>query len=110
MVTDGKTIEIGDMKRLVFLRRATERRDGDCEDDTNDHDWRSPYAIVGGCKQNPGVHGKGGGVLIEEVCMICGCSRLTDTWATDRSNGRQGLTSVSYEAGKYIDQVRRVNA
>jgi len=70
-----------------------------------EHDWRSPHAIVGGLKENPGVHGHGGGVIITEVCMHCGCERVTDTWAQDRATGRQGLESVAYEARKYADEI-----
>lgn len=74
-----------------------------------DHDWQSPYEIVGGCKTNPGVWGNGGGVLITEVCMTCGCAKLTDTWAQDPHTGTQGLTEVTYEPGKYADAIRAAN-
>lgn len=67
----------------------------------HEHDWQSPWDIVGGCKESPGVYGHGGGVTIQEVCIHCGCGRLTDTWAQDSYNGRQGLESVTYEAGKF---------
>lgn len=69
--------------------------------DGQDHDWQSPIELVGGIKENPGVWGNGGGVVIHGACLRCGCGRVIDTWAQDRSTGRQGLTSVSYEAGKY---------
>jgi len=62
-----------------------------------DHQWRSPYSVLGGIAENPGVWGKGGGVIIREVCAHCACYRVTDTWAQDRSTGEQGLTEVSYE-------------
>lgn len=62
-----------------------------------DHQWRSPYSVLGGIESNPGVWGKGGGVIIREVCAHCACYRLTDTWAQDRSTGEQGLTEVAYE-------------
>jgi hypothetical protein len=68
-----------------------------CGDDGGDHDWQSPHAIVGGIKENPGVQGHGGGVLIHEACMRCGCARHTDTWAQNPSTGEQGLRSVAYE-------------
>jgi hypothetical protein len=71
-----------------------------CEEGS-DHDWKSPYRLVGGIKENPGVWGNGGGVITNEVCMHCGCGKTTNTWATDRSNGTQGHTSVSYEPGRY---------
>jgi hypothetical protein len=76
-----------------------------CLDDRGSHDWRSPYAIVGGIKENPGVWGHGGGVIISEVCVACGCGRTTDTWAQDRTDGGQGLTSVRYEPKKFAGEV-----
>jgi hypothetical protein len=66
-----------------------------------EHDWRSPIELVGGCKENPGVHGHGGGVIITEVCCICSCKRVTDTWAQNPDTGEQGLRSVSYEENAY---------
>jgi hypothetical protein len=66
-----------------------------------DHDWRSPYALL------VWGHG-GGGVVIHEVCVQCGCKRTTDTWAQDRSTGEQGLTSVSYQPKAYsADEIGR---
>lgn len=65
------------------------------------HDWQSPVEIVGGIDENPGVRGSGGGVIIDECCMHCGCQRQTDTWAQDRTDGEQGLTSVTYRVGHY---------
>lgn len=82
----------------------------DCERGSTAHDWQSPFEILGGTQENPGVWGRGGGVLIEEVCMICGCGRTTDTWAQNRETGEQGLTSVSYEVGKYADEVIEMRA
>lgn len=70
-------------------------------DHEDGHDWQSPLEIVGGIRENPGVWGHGGGVTIQEVCVRCGCGKLTDTWAQDPETGRQGLRSVAYEPGKY---------
>lgn len=66
-----------------------------------EHDWQSPHALVGGLTENPGVHGKGGGVLVTEVCRHCGCKRVTDTWAQNPTTGEQGLRSVTYERDAY---------
>jgi len=63
----------------------------------HDHDWMSP-SFLGGLDERPGVWGHGGGVIVREVCAHCGAYRTTDTWAQDQTTGRQGLTSVSYEA------------
>lgn len=72
------------------------------------HDWQAPFAIVGGSKQSPGVYGSGGGVTIHEVCMRCGCGKLTDTWAQDPSDGEQGLRSVQYREGEYEAEVEEI--
>jgi hypothetical protein len=66
----------------------------ECEEEC-DHEWTSPESL-GGCRENPGVWGHGGGVIIEEVCAHCGLHRHTDTWAQCPQTGRQGLTSVRY--------------
>jgi hypothetical protein len=66
-------------------------------DPGEEHDWRSPLSLLGGCEENPGVWGNGGGVIIAEVCAHCGCKRMTDTWAQRPDTGEQGLESVSYE-------------
>lgn len=71
----------------------------DCEE--GEHEWVSPWEVVGGCESNPGVLGNGGGVIIHEVCEHCGCLRTTDTWAQNPENGKQGLTSVSYNDGDH---------
>ena len=68
----------------------------DCEDG-EEHDWRSPYSVLGGFKENPGVWGHGGGVIIREVCAHCGQYRITDSWAQRPDTGEQGLESVEYE-------------
>lgn len=79
---------------------AIEPTEPDCSDDDG-HDWQSPVEIVGGIDENPGVRGNGGGVIIDECCMHCGCQRQTDTWAQDYADGEQGLTSVTYRPGHY---------
>lgn len=60
------------------------------------HMWESPEKL-GGCRENPGVWGHGGGVIIHDVCSRCGCKRITDTWGQDTATGEQGFTFVSYE-------------
>jgi len=70
------------------------------------HDWQAPHRIVGGSKECPGVSNKGGGVSIQEVCVRCGCGKLTDTWAENPETGEQGLYSVSYQPGKYEEALR----
>lgn len=57
-----------------------------------EHEWCSPYEVVGGLKENPGVWGHGGGVIITEACPHCGRYRVTDTWAQNPADGSQGHT------------------
>lgn len=84
---------------------ALQPEEPECPSDEGEHDWQSPHEILGGLEENPGVWGHGGGVIIHEVCMHCGCERMTDTWAQDPTTGRQGLESVRYEPGKYADDI-----
>jgi hypothetical protein len=64
----------------------------------HEHDWRAPFEVVGGIRENPGVWGHAGGVRITEVCYHCGAYRDTDTWATDPSDGTQGHASTRYRS------------
>jgi hypothetical protein len=67
----------------------------DCADE-REHDWRSPYSVVGGVKENPGVWGSDhGSVRCTSVCSHCGTYRTVDYGGTDRSNGTQ-ITTASY--------------
>ena len=79
---------------------AIDPSEPECRDGKT-HDWKSPISIVGGIAENPGVQAHGGGVVIEEICIQCGCGKTTDTWAQNPSNGKQGLTSISYEEGAH---------
>jgi hypothetical protein len=67
----------------------------------NEHEWCSPFDVLGGIKENPGVWGNAGGVIIHEVCRHCGCLKTTDTWAQRSDTGEQGLTSVEYDDGDH---------
>jgi hypothetical protein len=75
-----------------------------------DHDWQSPYDIVGGCKENPGVWGHGGGVVINECCIHCGARKRTDTWAQSPVTGEQGIEEVTYERDVYEVSPRNVES
>lgn len=73
------------------------------------HDWQSPIEIVGGIESNPGVwSSNGGGVIIVECCMQCGCKRTTDTFAQRPDTGERGFHSVSYEEGAFADEIQEV--
>lgn len=65
-------------------------------DDGHEHEWCSPIGVVGGIKENPGVWGSGAGVLLHEVCSVCGLHRHTNTW--DQSQGAEPTRTVRYEA------------
>jgi hypothetical protein len=71
----------------------------------DEHDWQSPYWLLGGVKENPGCWGHGGGAVSEAVCLHCGCSRLEDTWAQDMSDGTQGHYAIEYTPGKYEEEL-----
>jgi hypothetical protein len=97
---DGEIVEV-DEERITATLEAIEPP---CIDG-NSHDWQSPHEIVGGLHDNPGVNGHGGGIIYTEVCMRCGCARITDTWAQNPADGEQGLTSVAYDPGRYVDEI-----
>lgn len=68
-------------------------------DDGGEHDWRKPYDLVGGIRENPGCWGSGhGSVSHQYVCVRCGLGRVIDHGATDRSNGSQ-CTRTTYQPG-----------
>lgn len=88
---DGEAIN--DERERITI--ALDAEEPECKDG-EEHEWRSPYSVVGGLEENPGVYGHGGGVIITEVCAHCGRYRVTDTWAQNRNTGEQGLESVEY--------------
>lgn len=71
-----------------------------------EHDWHSPLSLVGGCKENPGVFGHGGGTISHEICRNCGTERICDSWAQNPETGEQGLDSVQYKDGEYADEMQ----
>lgn len=96
---EGNIVELGRDIHTVAIDPNEPR----CSEE--DHDWQRPHKIVGGIEDNPGVQGHGGGVYITEVCMHCGCKKVTDSWAQNPETGEQGLDSVSYEPRYYEDEV-----
>jgi hypothetical protein len=98
------TIEDEDGETLTNLTVTIDPDEPECFH-SDGHNYQQPFEIVGGCSQNPGVHGHGGGVIISEVCIRCGTSKVTDTWAQHKGNGRQGFESVAYEKGKHLSDV-----
>lgn len=68
-----------------------------CIDTNTEHDWTSSVKTEGGLKENPGVFGHGGGVIIHDHCRHCGVQRTQDTWAQDPTTGSVlDCTAVSY--------------
>ena len=92
---DIHIVDCADGEVIETVTTAVHPPEPECVDD-GEHDWRSPIALVGGCNENPGVYGSGGGVMIAEVCVRCGCERIEDTWAQRPDTGEQGLTSMEY--------------
>jgi hypothetical protein len=77
--------------------------------DEEQHDWQSPHDIVGGSESNPGVRGHAGGVIVSEVCMLCGCGKTTNTFATRPDNGTRGYTTVEYQVDQYLEALERAS-
>lgn len=96
------TGEAGDEERVTV---AIDPPEPECSAEEG-HDWQSPHEVVGGVTENPGVWGHGGGVIITECCMRCGCRRDTDTWAQRPDTGEQGLQSVRYEEAAFADKLK----
>lgn len=61
-----------------------------------EHEWHRPYEILGGCKENPGVWGSGGGTVSHDLCQHCGVLKVENNWAQDPIDGEQGLRSIQY--------------
>lgn len=96
-------------QQVACVRRedvAVSPMEPDC-DDGGEHIWDAPHDLVGGCQENPGVWGHGGGVVIVDVCLRCGTVRRTDTWATDR-RGREGRRAVTYEPYRWRTRLEEV--
>ena len=77
------------------------------------HDWQRPYEVVGGLKENPGVQGHGGGVIITEVCSRCGMYKITDTWASDHHG--QPYEKVTYRdpdefSLAWVEKIKKENS
>lgn len=76
--------EVGEWVDLIRL--AVHPEPPPCSED--EHDWIEGEAW-----------GSGGEALQRDRCTHCEAVRVTDTWATDPTDGTQGLTSIRYEEG-----------
>lgn len=101
---DGKVVEDDDTYGAGSTCVEIEPTVPECAEG-KEHDWYAPHWLVGGIKENPGVWGHGGGVVMTEACRHCGCAKVTDTWAQNPETGEQGLTSVEYEPGRYSEEL-----
>ncbi len=73
--------EQSNLRSICVTLEPTEPKCASHEDGISvDHDWQTPHELVGGCDNNPGVIGKGGGVECTEVCSGCGIYRVTSNW------------------------------
>lgn len=93
VTADGRVGLTDDVTRREHLI-TIEPEEPPCSGDA--HEWRSPWEVVGGGEDNPGVSAHGGGVVILEVCRLCGWYRIEDSWAQDPETGIQGLESTAY--------------
>jgi hypothetical protein len=76
----------------------------DCTE-SDGHLWATPYQLLGGLKESPGVLGHGGGVKGRDVCLLCGLAKDWDNWAQRPDTGEQGLDSVEYVADAFDVEV-----
>lgn len=97
--SDGEWTQVDEKTYKI----AVEPEEPECE--YSGHHWDSPYSIVGGLREDPGVHGNGGGVVITNVCLQCGCERKVNTWAQDPQDGEQGLESTTYRPSEHLEAV-----
>ena len=65
------------------------------------HDWQSPWELVGGLKENPGVISHGGGIKKFSACMNCGCGSVYNSWDHCPTTGYSPLESWEYIANEY---------
>lgn len=67
-----------------------------------EHVWARSFKGLAGL----GSVGNGGGTITTEACLWCGCRMVTDSWATDMSDGTQGHTRITYAPGHYVGELR----
>lgn len=71
--------------RTIEIECGEDPEAPDCEDG-HEHDWCSPYEVVGGMSENPGVFSKGGTTMVfVEVCSHCGCKKIETHYGAQRN-------------------------
>ena len=69
------------------------------------HQWSRAQALVGGCDQNPGVHGLGGcSIQTTSVCVLCGMAYQST------SNSQGSNTLYDHDTDRYIKEHVDVDA
>lgn len=84
--------ETGDMIRVSV---EIEPEEPPCNDG-EEHDWCEPHSVVGGLRENPGVWGRGAGIVTRRVCAHCGAYEVCESAAQDPGTGSY-YPSTSYE-------------
>lgn len=86
---------IGDV-HYTEVEAGPEPEEPECAS-VDDHDWQTPYHLVGGCRENPGVWGGAGtSMSFRSVCRRCGTYRLRRITGSQRNPGEVPET-VTYE-------------
>ena len=79
-----------ELHKVVF-----DAKEPPCKQD--EHRWVTPYDLLGGLRENPGVwSGDNGGTTAREVCEHCGVYRVSRSRKTNRSNGTT-FAATDYE-------------
>lgn len=67
----------------------------------DEHDWQTPWRLLGGLRENPGVWSKGGTTMVyRSVCKNCGCYRTETDYGCQRNPG-QPTRSVEYDKADF---------
>lgn len=89
-ITDEALNDAGTRVTVTIAQNEPDCAEGEA------HAWRSPHSVVGGLRENPGVHGVGAGVVVREVCAHCGAYRVYESAAQDPGTGTY-YASTHYE-------------
>lgn len=100
---DGDIVKVDENSHTI----AIDPESPECHDG-GDHKWCRPHDLVGGCEENPGCWGSGGGVKVHSVCLRCGCGCLCDSWAQNPETGEQGLDSTEYTEDEYTESLEAI--
>lgn len=84
-----------DEYELVEVEAGPEPEEPECADG-EEHEWESPYKIVGGFKENPGVWSLGGTTMsFRSVCCYCGAHKHETSYGSQRNPGQ--CDQVTYD-------------